>query len=173
MSNTLFKELDQAFELITQLKDAGATIEGGTYQARGRKDNAEITNAELLVWFQEKGRDFISLTDEDKKVIDEVVCKEIKRRVDRMANREIKSLKNTLNSIFASAIRKGLFAIVSIIEKRIEAGVVAGGGPVRDLTEEYKKVKMRKHGFLYPVGVATGELLDSLQPDNKNIKIIK
>lgn len=173
MSDIDLKDLKLANELIVKLSDGGADIKGVSFNASSRKEDPSIDNRQILNWLKEGGRDFQSITEDESKEIEDVFIKEVERRFARLDESSIKNLKNTLNSILVSGLKKAILKLISIIHNHIVRGTVAGGGSVDALSPEYAKVKQRKYGFTHPIGVATGQLLDNLSPDVKNIKIIK
>jgi hypothetical protein len=173
MGDIDLKELTMANELMAKLREGGADIKGVVFASHGRKEDPSVTNSQVLEWLRDGGRDFKTITDDEVKEIEDAFIHEVERRMERLGTRDIKSIKNTMNSILVSGLKASLMKIISIIHTRIERGTVAGGASVKQLSEEYSKVKQRKHGFTKPIGKATGQLLENLSQDVKNIKVIK
>jgi hypothetical protein len=173
MSEMDFNDLKIANELMVKLREGGADIKAVAFNAYKRKEKPTDTNSKILNWLKEAGRDFTTISNAEAQEVEAAFTKEVNRRLARLSERDVKNLKNTMNSILVSGLSKALLKIIEIINTRIESGNIAGGGAVAPLTQQYAKAKMKKHGFTKPIGVATGQLLDNLSQDVKNVKVIK
>jgi hypothetical protein len=78
-----------------------------------------------------------------------------------------------MNAMVVSALSKALLELIRRIRSRIESGVDSNGNPIKPLTPEYAKQKQAKYGFTDPVGTRTGQLIENLNPQPKNIRVEK
>lgn len=113
----------------------------------------------------------------------DVVAVEMAKQAERNAKALAKGRKSEaeiesragLNASNASttALKAAMNKVTEIIRGRIEAGRTADGNKVKELSEKYEDYKKDKHGFVKPIGTATGQVLANLAPGNQNIKITK
>jgi len=61
-------------------------------------------------------------------------------------------------NVAANALKAAMAQFGKIVVRHIESGENVTG----DLSEAYKIQKQREHGFVYPIGKATGQLIDNL-----------
>jgi hypothetical protein len=79
-------------------------------------------------------------------------------KLARLSETEAKSMKATA----AAALRAAMTLWCAFAVNNIETGTTASGGSPRELTDAYAAQKKKKHGFIKPIGKATGKLLDNL-----------
>jgi hypothetical protein len=178
MEQLNLKGMPEIKKLVKLLNSLGSSYSGAEFLAKNRKElgQGHNTNRHILEWLKEDGRDFLSMTEADIKKIEKAFSDEVVRKTERIASRNAGNFGQALDSIMVSALRKAILCMVGIIQKRVEDGVDFKGSNLKstaDLTEDYKKQKQEKHGFQYPIGVATGQLLDNLNPNNQSVKIVK
>lgn len=188
-------ELAAMHETMSMIKRLGAEVKGANLNAKARVDGSGLNNAQVLKFLAEGNsrsdkptkRDFISMGPSEASAIAQDYVDKVAIQMQKQANRNANLIakgKRTQGQIDASArkqanlaARAGFFAamdkVKEIISNRITEGVVAGGGQVEDLTEETKKSKQRDHSHVYPVGIATGQVLENLTEGKSNVKITR
>jgi len=142
-------------------------------------------------------RDFITPSEADLEEISEAFAEEIERRCSgefsESAGLGIKDRTILLNewfrsgfgkkklSAFASqmsgaALKKAMLKYMEQVSCRIDYGRTNNPPFDRRLSERYEKWKRDVFGFAYPIGKATGQLIDNLNPDglgSRNIRLKK
>jgi len=185
-------ELNAVRETMKTIEKLGATLKAAELNAKPRDEDASLNNAQILKYLAEgntkaeklKKRDFISMGSGDaeriaKEYIDNV-GPALQRRADTISNK-LKDVqrpvtleqaaKEAANKIAADALMAAMMEVKRIISDRIEKGVDWTGKPVEDLEDDYKKQKERDHHHIYPIGNATGQVVDNLAPGKRNIRI--
>jgi hypothetical protein len=140
-------------------------------------------------------RDFISMNPSDAKEIGEryvdIASVELQSESNRVSNTvneydinagvgitrqrtraEIeKRAKEIANEIAGKALIASMEKVKDIIAERIESGVDYMGDKVEELSDDYEEYKENKHGHIYPIGIATGQVIDNLTPGKRNIRL--
>jgi hypothetical protein len=172
------KGLEQAGQLLRALEKISKTRMTADLNAKERHDDARLNNAEILQFLASQGRDFVTPSTEALKDIDEAALKEIeqglaKYKVGRSGSRIVNKGDMTevkARGVMGSALRRAAAEWQKEITRRIEEGDFTGGGDPK-LEEEYEKYKLSQYGFAYPIGKATGQLLDNVAPASRNLKL--
>lgn len=173
--------IDGVIGMLETIQYLGADINTAELNGRLRKES-QVNNSTLLRGFSElHGRKYLPLDDEEDEEISEAVSKEIVRTFDyEFERRDIskktkiigkEEAKNIANQITSKALLAAMEKAKAIITRRIEDGVDKDGVAVSDLDPNYKKKKEKEFGFAYPIGVATGQLLDNLAPGARNVRL--
>ena len=153
----------------------------------GEEDEFDITNADILDFLDEQGRNFVDpppvhrMDKAQMKAIEKGV-KSIPKRMmtkktnmKRLVNSAKRGLSSNLQRLAREQMARGLRAAAKEwkkeITRRIEQGDWTGGGG--DLNPEYEAEKLRAVGFAHPIGKRTGQLIDNVAPNTRNLKIIK
>lgn len=165
------KDLNESAAIITKLSKL-TKIGGVEFLAYDRKEGTGATNKNILIWLKEQGRNYMDFTEKDLEIVDKSFMKEFNRRFAKIKNKPAQQLEKNLRSVFVSALRAAIFSMIEIIQQRILKEIDFEGRAVEPLSEAYKKLKMKKFGH-DAIGIATGQLLDNLNQDNKNVRIIK
>ena len=176
MPSVEFKDLDIAKDLNKYLKNLGGNIEGVEFVANKRREDGSLTNKNILVFLKDGGRDFVTMTKQDTIKVQRAFTTTVANKMRTLKTKDVKRFSSQLNKIVVEALKQSLLTMIGIIEKRLKAGKDYKGSSLRtskDLSDQYKKQKQDKYGHIYPVGIASGQLVDNVKPDEKNIKIIK
>ena len=177
-------EIEGIDEIIGQLKTIqylGADINTAELNGRLRKESA-VNNSTLLRGFSERhNRKYLPLDNEEDEEISSAAANEIVKTLDyeferRNISKKTKIIgkeeaKNIANQIMSKALLAAMEKVKEIITRRIENGTDLNGMTVPDLKPEYKRKKEREFGFAYPIGVATGQLIDNLSPGARNVRL--
>lgn len=137
-----------------------------------RKDG-DHTNAEIMKFLAEQGRDF---RHPDSKELDEIgraFIKEIETKFKTLAEKT--NVEKAAKNVSGLGFREAMKVYMASTTERIEEAIWKGDGD-KQLSEKYEKFKQRVYGFTYPIGKATGQLLDNLNPHGpaaRNIKVTR
>jgi hypothetical protein len=143
------KTIQRKLEEIERLANGRQPFRGVQMLALERQDD-EANNAEVLENLDRLGYHFALLSEAEQGEVAEAFEQEVERR---MAGPN----PNAAN-VAAGALREAMDALSRIVAEHIERGE----GVTKDLSEGYKELKLREHGFVYPIGKATGQLLRNL-----------
>ena len=187
-------ELDGMRETMKMLEKLGAVVKAANLNAKERVDG-DKNNAQILKYLAEGNsrsenrveRDFISMGSAETQKAAQAYINEVAKETQKQANRNATMVakgKRTQTQIDAMAAKqanqaatKGYYAAMDVIKEiisdRIKNGRVADGSSVEDITKETKKSKRRDHNHVYPIGNATGQVLENLTPGKSNVKITR
>jgi hypothetical protein len=141
-------------------------------------------------------RDFITPSEEDLEDISEAFANEIERRVSNEFSEDVgygvkdrmillnewfksgfgKKLSSFASQMAGAALKKAMLKYMEQVTDRIDYGRTNNPPFDRRLSEQYEKWKKNVYGFAYPIGKATGQLIDNLNPDglgSRNIRLKK
>lgn len=167
------KGLDEVQGFLKALRKLGSIIKAAELNAKDRQDG-DATNAQILDWQKEQGRDWISEDSEMNKAIEKAMSESFQESFNKVT---IKTMGKNPKGLASSIASKGFLAAMDAAKKtvteRIEEQKGAGGSSIKELSEQYLKEKQRKYGFADPPGKATGQLLDNLAPGPRNTKLRK
>ena len=101
---------------------------------------------------------------------------ELQKKVDKIGEglKDMRPLFELFSSDFYKS-EKELFFNQGIVRDSSKSNALLGARKIRDLSEGYKPVKMKKYGFIYPILVGAGRLSGSLlsRSHREAINIIK
>ena len=169
------KGLDEVQGFLKALRKLGSIIKAAELNAKDRKDS-DATNAQILEWQKDQGRDWISEDDEMNKAIEKAMSDSFQESFDKIT---LKTMAKNPSGLASSIASKGFYtamdAAKKIVTERIEGMKGANGSTIEpiDPNSQYGKQKQEDHGFVNPPGKATGQLLDNLAPGIRNIKLRK
>ena len=152
---------------------ASGRVNKGVELRANTRQEGKHTNAEIIQFLAEGGRDFRSIS---KREVDRVAQKFIDRidaifqKVRGKAGDEA-AARNATNQGWKAAMKAYMDAVVD----NIKNAKWSGDGD-KKLSPAYEKKKMDVRGFAYPIGVYTGQLLDALNssgPMARNIKVTR
>ena len=180
------KGLAEAQELLATLEKMGAKKRSVDLHGKERLESgSSANNAQIMEWLKDTGRDFITPTQDmmakiGQKLSDEIedgLVKAYARRAARAikAHAKQKPYKpkgddQLARSVMNRALKNAMFEAMEIMTERIEKQETADG-VLKELTEAYAAYKQKKFGFTTPIGKATGQLIDNLEPAARNIKL--
>ena len=186
-------ELDSMRQTMHMVEKLGATVTAAELNAKNREEDQNTNNAQVLKYLAHgntrakklKKRDFVSMGSDNAATRAEKYTEEVNRVMQKQADRNANALKKgkkTKAQIEKSASRDankaaadGLIAAMEevkrIIAERIDNGVDWEGAQIEDLEDDYKKQKERDHHHVYPIGNATGQVIDNLAPGKRNIRL--
>lgn len=166
------KGLPAAKKLLKTAEKLGSAIKGAQLNAKSRGDSAK-TNAEILEYLAEGGRDFVTPDSETLRKIEETIAGHLEEGLERIKRGNLKkSEKAAATEIAAKAFKEGATVWNDKISQNISDGKTADG-QVEELSEEYARQKQRRYGFTKPIGVATGQVRDNVAPGGRNIKLTR
>lgn len=114
------------------------------------RTDSNITFLELLKELKDGGRDFTTLDKEGDSAVGKAADEKLQSLIDRKENK-----KDVLRT-------EVLTAATTEYARQVAQRILKGKGIKRDLTERYKLRKRKLWGFVYPIGKASGDLLDFL-----------
>lgn len=165
--------------IVQKMKALEAMVNGSLYQAvelnsKQRIDYDEPTNAEILQYLAEQGRNF---TEMDASELDEIAQAFVDKIEEFMSKVEaaekgkdqMKAARNTAANSWKAAMLEDM----RLVTEHIEEGRFTGGGN-KDLSPAYARFKQAAVGFTHPIGKFHGELIDNLNPKgpaSRNIRV--
>jgi hypothetical protein len=160
--------LDNAVDTLECVKDMSTLVYGAQLRMNSRSDGSNFNNAEIAAQLIKDHRDFFNISSAEIKSIEKAFASAVQDAMDASRIKKGKGKK------FASiAYTESMKMYMDIVKRHILTGTSAKGG-IRDLSEKYKKDKQREFGFVYPIGVATRQLLENFDtPNYRNIEIIE
>ena len=175
----------QGLKGVTQVLDAlqqlGAQV--GAVELHTRKrDDSDATNAEILRWLAEQGRDFITPSGKDTDEIARTFAAELERRLGKqfsqlnVVDKWVGSGFQKKLSVFATelgsaGLMEAMKKYMDQVSKRIDKQETNVPPLKTELSDSYKKKKEKK-GWL-DIGKFTGQLIDNLNPDGKGARNIR
>lgn len=175
------QQITDALDILRQLNSRVGAVE---LHARKRTDSS-ATNAEILSWLNESGRDFTTNTKAQNEEIAQAFASELERRlgvefskkavIDKWGGRGgNKQLGKTASELSASSLVLACKKWMMQISDRIE-NEETNVPPLEPLSEDYAERKLNDVGH-DKIGRYTGQLLDNLNPDGlgaRNIRLKK
>lgn len=152
-----------------------------------------MTNAQVLSWLAEGGRDFRNPGGREdeigrsfvKKSIEAIPRKKVMRGytgskgaaslVKALAKRLDKDAAKVAKNLASGGYRAAMKEYMKIVSDNIDKGKFEGGGS-KDLNEQYAVFKKLHFGFEKPIGKASGQITDAINPkgpSSRNIKLIR
>jgi DNA-binding transcriptional MerR regulator len=179
----LDEALKEIKKIIKALEKAGSSIKGVALHARNR-DDSSASNAQILEWLKEGGRDFVTNSSEDNEALAKVAAAEIERRLNTALSKKAVAAKAAETGREASQVATEISAayLMAAMKKYMEQisdrirSQKSNNGSLKPLSESYAEWKKKKVGNAEPIGVLTGQLLDNLDGSGlggRNIKLIK
>ena len=153
---------------LTRMMDALAKISSHYVSAdmHGKERADGKNNAEIAGYLREQGRNFF----ETQSTAD-AAAKAFAAQLEIAAARAKTAKTDGQRANLAAQVWiAAMEAALERAAKNIDEGAFEGGGSA-SLSEIYEPQKYRDHGFTYPIGKATGELLNNLSSHAGNIKL--
>jgi hypothetical protein len=149
---------------------SGKVYRTAELMAKKREDGDEFS-AKILEYLADQGRDFRDIDKGETEKVAEAFLDQIMTRFHTVSAKtgEQRAALNASNKGFRDAMLK----LMEHVSKHINDAKWTGGGS-KKLSENYARIKEARHGFRYPIGKATGQLLDALNPKgpaSRNIRI--
>lgn len=163
--------LGKAKALLDVVMALGSAIRAVELNAKKRKEGGDNTNAEILEFLADSGRDFVTLSDADKREMESTLVAWLEKGLGGNI-RSGQDFRAFATEIAAKAFTEAAKFWQDKISENIRNGK-SKDGPVEDLSPEYKNQKQKKYGFVYPIGVASGQLRDNVAPESRNLKLRK
>lgn len=157
---------DRIKGVIAMANEMGARIRGVALLPKTRKTESgeptppKTTNATIVEELIASGRDFFTLRSAEANAVAGVVDAAFQRRI---ASHKAKMTPQQARGAAVGALIEAMKKYMEIVTKRINRQETATGSPA-SLSEGYAAHKQRKYGFADPIGVATGNLLENLDP---------
>lgn len=166
--------LRQVQGILTELQKLGSVIKAVELHTIKRKDS-EKNNAEIMQFLKKTGRDFVTASDRDAEEIARMAVAEVERRlgvefskaavVDRWKGKgEKNELSQFATQMADSMMRAAMKKYMEQVSDRIDNQETNDPPFNEKLSEAYEAKKLKDHGFAYPIGKATAQLLDNLNP---------
>lgn len=151
-------------------------------------------NSEILSYLKTGGRDFITVLPQDVDAVQSAFVEEVIRRMPSAANAGSRNVAGAMTLAAGSAFSKINDAATKHAKEVARAGLIkamktlmrtvswriksqtAATGSLKPLSKSYSEWKLRRYGFIIPIGVASGQLLDNINPDGtgiRNIRIVR
>jgi len=184
-------------EALGALRRLGAVLGAVELNSHPREDS-ETTNAEILQWLVYSGRDFITSSPDDANEIAKASADELERRLGDKFSEEAfwhklderqqqsgkklnkdekrKQQEKFANELAAAILRSAMLKYMEQVSSRIDYGRTNNPPFERRLSAQYEKWKREVFGFAYPIGKATGQLIDNLNQfglGSRNIRLKK
>jgi len=171
---TMSLEADGLKELkpyLRQLAAVGNVVEAVELNAKDRADGGP-NNAEILQWLDDLTYRFTQTDSSENEQIAEAWVKMFEKlkhtlKVPKGGKESKGKAINVASKSWKEAMRK----YMEIVANNINDGNTHGKTVLEPSTVE---TKQREHGFVYPIGKATGQLLDNLNPTGpaqRNIRV--
>ena len=156
--------MEEAQKLMKKLTALGATTVAVELNTRSRTDGVDVMK--IIEGLHDTGRKF---TVVDEKLANDVGTEFVDVAMTMLADKK-SNAKNIANRAFLQCMNVALKEFA----KRLETnkGVPGGVKPIPP-DSAYAAYKIKKHGSLDPVGIATKELLAQLAPDSANVNLKK
>jgi hypothetical protein len=171
--------LEEANMLLEALAKIAKVKRSADLNSKTRQEtDSVLNNAEIFDFLARGGRDFVTpskkaLSDIDKAALAAIEKGLLKYKVGHKGGRITNAGKMTqaqARGVQAKALVAAAQVWMKEITRRINDGDFTGDGDPK-LEEEYEKWKQKLYGYAYPIGKATGQLLDNVAPGTRNIKI--
>jgi hypothetical protein len=173
-------------KVIGALQSLGSKLGAVELNSVSREDS-EATNAEILQWLVYTGRDFITPSADDAEEIAQAFAAELERRLGDEFSREVfgdkwdeqpsgKKQEAFASELAAAGLKQAMMAYMTQVYQRIQSQSTNNPPFESELSEAYAKHKLKTFGFEKPIGKATGQLIDNLNPDglgSRNIRLKK
>lgn len=165
MIPTLSIEGDKrALAMMKELEKLGSIINGADLHGKTRQEGGK-DNGQVAQWLIKQGRDFFS-TEAGAEAAAQAFADAVEERMAKATEGNMKA-----GAVAGYAWVQAMKAAMKVAAENINAGNFEGGGSEK-LDPAYEKAKAAMHGFAYPIGKATGQLLDNLSSSNYgNIKL--
>jgi len=179
------------------LQKLGASLGAVELNSHPREDS-ETTNAEILQWLEYSGRDFITTSSGDAENIAQAFADELERRLGDKFSEEAfwhklderqqqsgkklnkderrKQQKKFANELAAASLKKAMLKYMEQVYHRIQSQSTNNPPFNGELNPDYEAWKLKTFGFSKPIGKATSQLTDNLNPDglgSRNIRLKK
>jgi hypothetical protein len=168
------------------LQKLGASLGAVELNSHPREDS-ETTNAEILQWLEYSGRDFITTSSGDAENIAQTFADELERRLGDEFSKEAfwdkwdeqpssKKQEAFANELAAAILKKAMLKYMEQVYQRIEEQKTNNPPFKSELNQDYEAWKLKTFGFSKPIGKATSQLTDNLNPDglgSRNIRLKK
>ncbi len=168
----------------------GNTVKSVDLHGKKRKPmpdgtGGDLKNDEVAAFLKKGGRDFFKATPATANDVAAAIAAEMQTRLNFMTRAKLtagmlagktlrgvgKNTKKKAQEIAAAGLTKGMQVYMQSVVANIESGTWEGDGS-HELSEEYEAWKLRKLKFAYPIGKASGQLLENLDSSNKaNIRL--
>lgn len=170
------KGLEQAMNMLKTINRLGNAVKSLELRAKDRIESKAPNNAKIMQQLIRDERDFFSPNDEliaemDKAMVFAMEQELIKQTKIVAAGH--KSMKQAATVVASKGFIEASEVWRRTIVKRIEGGRTAQGTVPKELSEKYKKWKLKIVNFTHPIGKLTGQLLDNMAPGRRNIKLRK
>jgi hypothetical protein len=151
--------LEKMSAALAELKKAGSEYSGVTLSGSSRIDDPKVRNSEILEYLGKSGRKFTEPFQFEVQQIAQAAVEEYMKRLQIAFDSAGKKQK-WARQTSAAALRASMIEYMTAVKSHIENGQAPGG--VKDLSDPYKDRKNRKYGFVYPIGKASGQLIEDL-----------
>jgi hypothetical protein len=173
-------EIDAFQEALKSIEKIGDVFKAVDLHAKERAEGTGSNNAQILDWLGKQGRDFVTPRDGDVQKIAQAfadsVIEDLGQKLKTIGSKTKTGGTITADQIArqisGKAYKKAAQVWLEEITRRIEDGDFDGGGDSK-LSPEYEKYKEGKFGFAYPIGKASGQVLDNVSPKTRNLKLRK
>ena len=168
------------------LQKLGASLGAVELNSHPREDS-ETTNAEILQWLEYSGRDFITPSSGDAEDIAHSFADELERRLgDEFSKGAFwdkwdeqpsgKKQEAFANELAAASLKQAMLKYMEQVYHRIQSQNTNNPPFNDELNPDYEAWKLKTFGFTKPIGKATGQLTNNLNPDglgSRNIRLKK
>jgi hypothetical protein len=145
---------------LKQLAAVGNVIEAVELNPIDRKDGGP-SNAEILGWLDDLEYKFTQTDASENEDIAEAWTKMFEKFKHTLFSRGNQNSKGLAINVAGKSFRAAMLKFMEIVSDNINTGRTHGKTVLEPSTIE---TKQREHGFAYPIGKATGELLANLSP---------
>lgn len=131
------------------------------------------TNAEILGYLKEQGRDFVDTSPSESERVAGAFVARIEDFMDKIYSAEGKGIMRAGRNAAANAWKSAMERLMVIVTEHIESGNFTGGGNP-ELSPAYARFKEAAVGFQKPIGKFSGQLIDNINPNgpsSRNIKV--
>jgi len=154
--------IEEVQKMIEKLQAVGSAVKGATLNNINRTDGADKTNSEIMEEMRLQGRDFAAIDSAEAEKIAVAFAEESERLMNQSAD-----AKPT--AVAAKSVTAAMQEYMRIVRDHITQGKIEN----KQLSKNREAEKIRRWGKAYPIGIATTNLWDNLNPDEvKNIRPI-
>jgi len=159
--------LDEAKELLDTIAAIGNMRPMAELNALDRHDDPGTSNAQVLQWLAEGGRNFVVLSDQEQselaQTLADVLFIGLVRKGGLAAVKSSDKAQQQARAITARAFKRAAEYWQKRIMYHIGQGEWVGDGD-NDLSEPYGESKENEVGFKLPIGIKSGQVIANLNP---------
>ena len=172
-------QIDGFQKALKAVEKIGEVVKAVDLHAKRRAEGG-ASNAQVFDGLAKQGRDFVTPRPEDAQKIAQafvdVVIRDMQRVFNTIGKTNARGKVITADKVARKLSGKAYMAAGNVwlkeITRRIKEADWIGKGS-KNLSPEYEAYKLEKYKKAYPIGIATGQLIENVNPKTKNLKLRK